>query len=39
VNMNNARRLLDAGADILIAGNFVFSNTDPKNIIRQLKGI
>ncbi len=39
VNMNNARKLLDAGADILIAGNFVFSNPDPKNIIRQLKGI
>jgi ribulose-phosphate 3-epimerase len=39
VNMKNARMLLDAGADVLIAGNFVFSNADPKEVIRQLKTI
>ena len=39
VNMKNARLLLDAGADVLIAGNFVFSNADPKDVIRQLKTI
>ena len=39
VNTDNARKLLDAGADVLIAGNFVFSNTDPKAVIRQLKTI
>ena len=39
VNTNNARMLLDAGADVLIAGNFVFSSNDPKAIIRQLKAI
>ena len=39
VNTGNARRLLDAGADVLIAGNFVFNSTDPKAVIRQLKTI
>lgn len=39
VNMKNARPLVDAGADVLIAGNFVFSNADPAGIIRQLKEI
>ena len=39
VNLNNARVLLDAGADVLIAGNFVFSSNDPKAVIRQLKAI
>ncbi len=39
VNIENARKLLDVGADVLIAGNFVFSNNDPKAVIRQLKGI
>jgi len=37
VNTVNARKLLDAGADILIAGNFVFSNSNPAEVIRQLK--
>jgi ribulose-phosphate 3-epimerase len=39
VNTINARMLLDAGADVLIAGNFVFSSNDPKAVIRQLKAI
>lgn len=39
VNLQNARGLLDAGADVLIAGNFVFSASDPAGIIRQLKNI
>lgn len=38
VNLDNAKPLLQAGADILVAGNFVFSSKDPKNIIAQLKG-
>lgn len=37
VNTNNARKLLDAGANVLIAGNFVFSSSDPKAVIKQLK--
>jgi len=38
VNQNNAKQLLDAGADVLVAGNFVFSASDPKEVIRKLKG-
>lgn len=37
VNMGNAKKLLDAGADVLVAGNFVFSATNPKEVIHQLK--
>jgi ribulose-phosphate 3-epimerase len=39
VNQNNAKALLDAGADVLVAGNFVFSAPDPKGVIRQLKSL
>lgn len=37
VNQENARPLLDAGADVLVAGNVVFSSTNPKEVISQLK--
>ena len=37
VNAQNARSLIDAGADILVAGNFVFSSKDPKLTISELK--
>lgn len=37
VNLSNARPLLDAGADVLVAGNFVFTAEDPKRVIRELK--
>lgn len=39
VNQQNAKPLIDAGADVLVAGNFVFSATDPKKVIEGLKGI
>ncbi len=39
VNQANARPLLEAGADVLVAGNFVFSSPDPAGTIRQLKKI
>ncbi len=39
VTLQNARALLEAGADILVAGNFVFSATDPIEVIRQLKTV
>jgi ribulose-phosphate 3-epimerase len=39
VTLQNAKRLLDAGADVLVAGNFVFSASDPLEAIRQLKAI
>jgi pentose-5-phosphate-3-epimerase len=28
---------MDAGADVLVAGNFVFSAADPHHVIHQLK--
>ncbi len=37
VSLENARPLLDAGADVLVAGNVVFSSTTPQEVIRQLK--
>ncbi len=37
VGMGNARKLADAGADVLVAGNAVFSSADPLATIRALK--
>jgi ribulose-phosphate 3-epimerase len=37
VNQMNAAPLLDAGADVLVAGNFVFSAADPIQVISALK--
>lgn len=37
VNLDNAAKLIAAGADVLVAGNFVFTAAKPKEIIHQLK--
>jgi ribulose-phosphate 3-epimerase len=37
VNQQNAKPLREVGADILVAGNFVFSAQDPKGVIKGLK--
>jgi len=39
VNQENAKPLLEAGADVLVAGHFVFSSAQPKEVIRQLKSL
>ena len=39
VNQNNARLLLDAGADVLVAGSFVFSSENPIDTISNLKAV
>ena len=39
VNNNNALPLLNAGADILVAGSFVFKAEDPLKIICDLKKV
>ncbi len=39
VTDQNARRLLEAGADILVAGSFVFNSPDPIATIASLKAI
>ena len=37
VTMSNARKLIDAGADVLVAGSFVFKSKDPIATILELK--
>lgn len=39
INLTNAKPLMEAGADALVAGNFVFSANDPKSVISQLKNV
>ena len=39
VNLENARKLIDAGADVLVAGSFVFSSQDPSRTISELKRV
>ncbi len=37
VNAENAKALIDAGADVLVAGSFVFNSADPIQTIADLK--
>ena len=37
VNLETGKRLVDAGADVLVAGNFVFNSPDPIQTIHALK--
>jgi ribulose-phosphate 3-epimerase len=37
VDLNNYKKLLDFGADVLVAGNTVFSSQNPADTIRTLK--
>ena len=39
VNADTGRRLAEAGADMLVAGNYVFSASDPLEAIRTLKSL
>lgn len=39
VNTSNARKLIDCGADVLVAGSFVFKSDNPINTISELKNI
>lgn len=39
VNLDNARSLVAAGADVLVAGHAVFRAEDPCGVIRHLKGM
>jgi ribulose-phosphate 3-epimerase len=39
VNLKTGKRLLDAGADVLVAGNFIFKADDPLKIIKDLKSL
>ncbi|WP_318309752.1 ribulose-phosphate 3-epimerase [Flagellimonas crocea] len=37
VNADNAKKLVDHGADVLVAGSFVFKSPDPTETIKKLK--
>lgn len=39
VTLENAKEILAAGADVLVAGNTVFKSADPKATITQLKSL
>ncbi|MCH7403230.1 ribulose-phosphate 3-epimerase [Belliella kenyensis] len=39
VNQQNAPLLIEAGADVLVAGSFVFNSSDPIDTIRTLKSL
>jgi len=39
VNLETAKLLIEAGADILVAGNAIFSTEDPAGMIHKLKSI
>ena len=39
VTLENAQSIIDAGADVLVAGNTVFKSADPKEAIASLKRI
>ena len=39
VNTSNARKLIDCGADVLVAGSFVFKSDNPIDTISELKNI
>lgn len=39
VNAQNASTLMEAGADVLVAGSFVFKSVDPPATIEELKAI
>ena len=39
VSTENAKKLIEVGADILVAGSSVFKSEEPKKTIKKLKSI
>ena len=39
VNMQTAARLIEVGADVLVAGSFVFNASNPLKTIQELKNL
>ena len=39
VTLDNAKQIIEAGADVLVAGNTVFKSADPREAIKKLKGV
>jgi ribulose-phosphate 3-epimerase len=39
VNLETGKMLVDAGADVLVAGSFIFSSENPEELIKELKAL
>jgi ribulose-phosphate 3-epimerase len=39
IDTDNARKLIETGVNVLVAGNSVFSSKDPAETIRRLKNL
>ena len=39
VNLDTGKQLLDAGADVLVAGSFVFNSDNPSDTVTKLKSL
>ena len=39
VGLNNAKKLIDVGADVLVAGNAIFKSENPTKTIEDLKNL
>jgi ribulose-phosphate 3-epimerase len=39
IDTGNARKLIETGVDVLVAGNSVFSSKDPTETIKKLKNL
>lgn len=39
VNLETGKMLVDAGADVLVAGSFIFSSENPEEVIKELKAL
>jgi len=39
VNYETGKKLFEAGANVLVAGSFVFNSDDPEETIRSLKSL
>jgi len=39
INLKNAKKIIDKGADVLVAGSFVFNSANPKLTIANLKNL
>jgi ribulose-phosphate 3-epimerase len=38
INVDNAKKVIEAGADIIVAGSAIFKSNDPAKTIMQMKG-
>ena len=37
VSLSNSKKLIEAGADLLVAGSAIFKSDDPVSTIKQMK--